>query len=177
MTTELLVSEPSEPDDFLAELDAELSALASTSTRKAQAEALKKKLANTRLSTEVRREAREEYRIIQAQIDAHQWIPTASIALFSEQTCDGCGSVHRTFLQFMEQQAYKPRPSTVRSLRVEKINLALDREVIIQPLQTHVCADCCHEHGFAFVRASFLKPAEFITTSPTYQQEDINAQG
>jgi hypothetical protein len=172
MTTDLAT----EPEDFLAELDAELSALASSSTRKAKAESLKKKLANTRLSSEVRREAREEFRILQAQIDAHQWVPISSIALFSEQTCDGCGSVHRTFLQFMEQQAYKPRPSTTRSLRVEKINLFLDREVIIQPLQTHVCADCCHEHGFAFARASFLKPAEFITASQTYQQDDLNAQ-
>lgn len=164
-------------DDFLAQLDAELTTLAETSKKASKLESLRKKSLNNFIPHEARSAAKSEYLAIQFEVEALLWKPQTSIALFSEQVCDGCGSIHRTFLQFMEQQVHVKKPSTQRWVRVTKPQALLPRESMIQPLTTHICSDCCEDHGFAISPASLrLETSTSITTSAAYLQEDLNAE-
>lgn len=163
-------------DDFLALLEAEIADASAKSKLKSDAKELKKKAHNMRLSTKARAEAAKEYREIQAIVEADQWIPIRSGALFAEQVCDGCGSIHFNFLQYMEQQRNFKNASTVRWVRVSLPNLELEKETIIQPLTTHICSDCCEDHGFDARKPTIrLMPVEgSLTVSHTYVQGDIN---
>lgn len=163
--------------DFLAELDAELAEVAAKAKKASQLEKLRKQTNNMRLPSNLRAEAKASYLALQAEADQFSWLPTTSIALFSEQLCDGCGSVHRVFLQFMELQTHRTKPSTQRWVRVSKPLSDLPRESMIQPLSTHICADCCEDHGFGISPStSRLETSTSITVSSNYIQEDINGQ-
>ncbi len=165
------------PDlDFFAELDAELATIMAKSKKAAQLKAARKKANNSRLPSATRQAAKSEFLALQSEVEASLWVPTASIALFTEQICDGCGSIHRTFLQFMELQTRVSKSSTQRWIRTSKPHPALPRETMIQPLTTHICADCCIDHGFDFHPDSTrLEISTSLTVSPNYIQEDINA--
>lgn len=166
-------------DDFFAELEAEISTAMEKVKIRKDAEAAKKKAHNMRLAPATRLEAGKVYKELSAVIEADQWAARATIALFTEQTCDGCGSVHRVFLQFMELQVLKHRPTTQRYVRVGKPAPRdfLPREVMIQPHHTHVCYECCEDHGFDPSLAAQLQTVTSAAApSATYFQEDINAE-
>ena len=164
-------------DDFLAQLDAELSAQTAKSAKVKQLETLRQKAENLHVPSSVRGPAKAEWLTLSSELDTYIWQALSTSALFTEQTCDGCGSIHRTFLQFMEHQVHKTKPSTSRWVRVAKPQPSLPRETLIQPLSTHLCSDCCEDHGFAFAPTTRrLHLSESLTTSPLYHQDDLNAQ-
>lgn len=165
-------------DDFFAELEAEIATHTAKAKLKSDAEAARKKAHNTRLSPAARAEAASTYKELSAIVEAEQWGAVSTVALFTEQTCDGCGSVHRVFLQYMEVQAMIRKPSTQRWVRISKPvpEEVLPRETLIQPHRTHICSHCCEDHGFALEAASHLPVSQSaLSVSQTYLQEDINA--
>jgi len=161
--------------DFFAELDAEIAVALKQSSLKSGAEAERRKSLNPRLDALTRQQAKANFLEARALLDAELWTGIALAAMFSEQTCDGCGSVHRIFLQYMEKQHQPRKPSNKRWVRTTAPSPALPRETTVIPTITHVCADCCHEHGFDFSGATMVI-RESLAPSATYFQEDINGQ-
>lgn len=167
-------------DDFFAELEAEANKHIALAQTKAKASKLKA-MSNNRargVTTEMRTKAAEEYKELAAILAAAEWASVSTIALFSEQRCDGCGSVSRIFLQFMELQQLIRQPTTQKWVRVSRPAPAelLPRETVIQPHYTHICSDCCEDHGFSLDHPSTLAPASApVAPSASYHQEDINA--
>lgn len=164
-------------DDFFAELEADIAKHLSADKLKKDRDAARKKANTHTLPAHVRQAAGLEYKRIDQVLAAAEWQSVATVALFSEQACDGCGSTHRVFLQYMETQQLIRRPSTQRWNRVAKPTEGLPRETLIQPMTTHICAHCCEDHGFALLTADRLNRTDaVIAPSTTYTQEDINAE-
>lgn len=163
-------------DDFFAELEAEIQEATAKKVLKSDAVKLKKQANNERLNKRIREKAAAEYKAVQAITEANEWEIIQCGALFAEQSCDGCGSIHYNFLQYMQQEQ-KLRDN--RSRRWVRINLPVSGmalETIIQPLTTHICSDCCTDHGFNVKTPSIrLMPhGGALTVSAAYQQDDIN---
>jgi hypothetical protein len=169
------MTEPAE-DDFFAQLNAEIAEATAKTRLRADAEKLRKQALNMKLSTHERQRAAEDYKSIQAIVEASLWEPIKCGALFAEQTCDGCGSVHFNFLQFMQEERRVNQHKTRRWTRVPVPPIGLERETIIQPLSTHMCSDCCEDHEFNVLAPNIrLMPREgALTVSATYIQGDIN---
>lgn len=129
-------------DPFFAELEAEIADATAKSKLKADAAALRKKALNQRLDAHTRARYADDLRALQAILDANEWKPIAYGALFTEQHCDGCDTIHHTFLQYMQQEERVQNPSTKRWVRISKPNGQLPRMTIVQPIITHVCASC-----------------------------------
>lgn len=166
-------------DPFFAELEAEISAATQKSKLKADAEKLRKEANNMRLSAVTRARAAEDFKSLQSILEATSWIPIAVGALFTEQHCDGCDTIHHTFLQYMQQEQKVNNPTTKRWVRLAvPENNNLPRETIVQPVITHMCAACAAEHGFDVHAPSIrLMPSlGTLTVSNTYVQGDINEQ-
>ena len=166
-------------DDFFAELEADIAKYVEADKLKRDRDAAKKRANTMTLSSAARARAAEEYKALNEILAAQEWASISTIALFTEQTCDGCGSIHRVFLQYMELQQMIRKPTTQRWVRVSKPapEHLLPRESLLQPTTTHICADCCEDHGFMLLTASRLAPREdVLVPSFTYHQEDINAQ-
>jgi hypothetical protein len=165
-----------EVDPFFAELEAEIEQATKASRLKSDAAALKKQALNMRLSTRERQRAAEEYKSLQTIIDATLWQPLRAGALFTEQTCDGCGSVHYNFLQYMQEECRVAKPADRRWIRVGMPMDGLPTDTILQPLKTHICSDCCTDHGFDvnLPNIRLMPRGEALTVSPTYVQGDIN---
>ena len=164
------------PDlDFFAELDTEISKHQSKAQLHLNVDKAKKSMHNMKATPEYRSRAREEYREAQALLDLELWMRQAAIAMFTEQKCDGCGSTHRIFLQYMHREVLVRRPTSIRWVRTMTIDRLLPRESLIQTHHTHICADCCLDHGFAVEAQASIGNALFAP-SPTYEQEDLNAQ-
>lgn len=163
-------------DTFFADLEAEISAVTAKTKLKADAAKLKKTAHNMRLSPAERQAAATEFREIQAIVEADDWAPIRFCALFTEQSCDGCGSVHYTFLQYMQEEESTRSKSARRWIRTSMPVANLPRETIIQPLTTHICSDCCADHGFNVKAPEIrLMPREGnLTVSANYTQGDIN---
>jgi len=164
--------------DFLAELDAEIAA----ATNKTKLEANKKKLLaktkNKNLSWDELMEARAKLAEVDKILDSIIWTPMAAVAFFVQQDCDACGSTHRLFLQHMEKQSTGKANPTTRWTRVRRPNPDLPTEVVIQQSKTHICADCCEDFGFRLPdgEVKFISTDAPFTISPTYEQEDLNAE-
>ena len=164
-------------DDFFAELEADIAKHISATKLKQDRDAARKKANTHTLPASVRQAAAAEYKQIDQVLAAAEWTSVSTVALFTEQVCDGCGSTHRVFLQYMETQQLIRRPSTQRWNRVTKPTEGLPRETLIQPMTTHICASCCEEHGFALLTADRLNRTNAVVApSMTYTQEDINAE-
>jgi hypothetical protein len=164
-------------DDFFAELEAEIASATKVSNLKAQAANARKTAATMKLPPKVRADALAEFKELQAILEASEWTSISTIALFSEQRCDGCGSISRAFLQFMELQQLIRKPSTQKWVRIARpvAEDILPRETMVQPHYTHICPDCCDDHGFVLADASELHSTPFpIAPSQTYIQEDLN---
>lgn len=167
-----------ETDPFFAELDAEIADATAKSKLKTDAAALRKQSLNMRLSSHTRARAAADLRSLQAILDATAWRAITYGALFTEQHCDGCDTIHRSFLQYMQQEEKLSNPSTKRWIRIARPNGAkLPRETIVQPIITHMCASCAPEHGFEVDAPSIRLLPSFgtLTVSSTYEQGDINA--
>lgn len=163
-------------DDFFASLDAEI-ALHTQKKQIRKDAASAKKIAMNRAVTEVARlAALREWRELQALIDVDLWKPIGYVGMFTEQVCDGCGSVHRMFLQHMEQQQSRTRASDKRFVRVPKPEGNLPRSAVVRLHRTHICPDCCDDHGYFLDDAIVATGNLPIAISPTYEQGDINAQ-
>jgi hypothetical protein len=163
-------------DNFFAELDAEIAQVLAKTNLKTKAAELKRQAFDRTVGQRVRERAMAEWKSIQSFIEAEVWRPVATMAMFTEQQCDGCGSVHRVFLQYMERQAHINRRMGERYTRVSIPNSELRRETLIQPHRTHICADCCEDHGFGleFAMSLSISPTA-LSISETYLQGDINA--
>ena len=162
-------------NDFFAELEADIAKYVEAAKLKKDRDAAKKRANTVTLPSAVRARASEEYKALNAILAAQEWGAVKTQALFTEQTCDGCGSTHRVFLQYMELQQMIKHPSTQRWVRVSRPKSDLPRETLLQPMVTHICADCCEEHGFGLLTGTrLLARQDCLTTSSTYQQEDIN---
>lgn len=164
-------------DDFFAELEAEIASATATAALKAKAAEARKTAATMRLPSATRAAAQAEFKELSALLDASLWTSVSTIALFSEQRCDGCGSVSRTFLQFMELQQLIRKPTTQKWVRISRpvSEDILPREAMVQPHVTHICPDCCEDHGFVIDQASELRSTAFpVAPSQTYIQEDLN---
>lgn len=163
-------------DDFFAQLEAEIAEATKASKLKADRDAAKKRANTMTLPTAARQRAAEEYRQLTAALAASEWTAISTVAMFTEQSCDGCGSTHYVFLQYMELRQLIRKPTTQQWVRVTKPNDELPRETLLQPMITHICSHCCEDHGFALLKASRLAPRkDTLAPSFTYDQEDINA--
>jgi hypothetical protein len=141
---------------------------------------LAKNARNFRLGAAERQRAAEDLKSLNAILEATMWEPVSIVALFTEQHCDGCDTVHHTFLQYMQQESKLNQPTTKRWIRLDvPPDNSLPRETVVQPIVTHMCAACAPEHGFDVEAPTMrLMPSlGTITVSPTYQQGDINVQG
>lgn len=165
-------------DDFFAELEAEIASANAKRALKSDAAKLKRQATNERLSAITRKRAAEEYRAVQEIAEANQWEVTQCGALFAEQSCDGCGSIHYNFLQYMQQEAMVRKPSSTRWTRIPLPVAGMELQTIIQPLTTHICSDCCQDHGLNVLAPNIrLMPiGGALTVSATYQQNDINGE-
>lgn len=168
----------SEDFDLFAELENEIAAATAKKALKSDAAKLKKQALNPRVSKRVRENAAAEFKAVQAIVEANQWEVIRCGALFAEQACDGCGSVHFNFLQYMqeEQPISGNRSRARRWVRVSLPIPGVPIETIIQPLTTHICSDCCEDHGFN-IHAPTIKllPRDSgLTVSAGYTQGDIN---
>ena len=163
-------------DDFFAELEAEIATATVRSKLKTSAVKLKRDAMNTRLSARARKQASDEYKAIQDIVEENQWKTRGFYAMFTEQACDGCSSVHHTFLQYMREEWLERKPSTKRWVRAGS-PYGVILGTIIQPLKTHICSYCCEEHGFNIATPSMKLMAHnsMLTVSNSYSQEDINA--
>ena len=161
-------------DDFFAMLEAEIASAKSKAQLKSERDLAKKRANSPGLSTAARQRAAAEYKEISEILAAEEWRAETTSALFAEQSCDGCGSVHRVFLQFMETQVQISRPSTRRWVRVSAPRSDLPRDVMVQKSITHICPDCASDHGF-ISETQVLVRDETLSPSTTYIQEDINA--
>ncbi len=163
-------------DDFFDLLNAEIAVAVAKTKLKSDATKLRKTAHNMRISPERRAEAAAEFKAIQAIVEANEWEIMRSAAMFTEQSCDGCGSVHHNFLQYMQEERKVRDRRTRRWIRAERPVSGLECETIIQPLATHICSDCCDDHGFNVHAPTIrLLPREgALTVSPTYYQGDIN---
>ena len=176
--TEALTQSAPDAFDFFADLDAQISATLAKSKTKADAEAARKKALNTRLPSSERLAAGKLHKELSALVEAEAWRAVSTIALFHEQTCDGCGSTHRVFVQYMEHQTLVRLASSQRWIRTSRPRGDLPREIVIQPSTTHICYHCGKDHGFdPLVSTTTYLPATTAATVPsnTYFQEDINA--
>lgn len=165
-----------EADDFFASLDAEIAQHTAKAKIKDDAAKAKARANNTRLASSARREAAKTFHELSALIESDLWSKLSTIALFVDQQCDGCGSRHRVFLQYMEKHCMTRNPSTTHFVRVAKPDPTLPREVLCQPAITHICADCCNEHGFDLNASGTIDFGGQLSPSKDYEQEDINAQ-
>lgn len=162
--------------DIFDELNLEIEKALEKGKLKKKAAELKKQAFDTTVGRRVRERAMLEYRETLALIEIESWRPVGTSALITEQLCDGCGSIHRVFLQYMEIQQHKTKPSARRWVRVSIPAPALPREVVIQQNKTHICPDCCDEHGFDLSTASFLGVGPMtLAVSDNYIQGDLNA--
>ena len=164
-------------DDLFAELDAEITAAVAKKKLKADAPKLKKQAHNLRLSPRQREQAAADFKAVQSIVEANQWEVARCGALFTQQSCDGCGSINYNFLQYMQEE-FKVRDNRSRRwIRVTRPVEGLPLETIIQPLKTHICSDCCEDHGLNVLMPSIiLMPISgSLTVSSAYTQGDINA--
>ena len=164
--------------DFLAELDAEIAAVASKTKLESDKKKLLAKSKNRNLAWEEVLRLRAELAEVDKILDSIVWTPISAVAFFVQQDCDACGSTHRLFLQHMEKQSTGKANPTTRWTRVKRPNSDLPTEVVIQQSKTHICADCCEDFGFHFPSAEikFISTEAPFTISPTYEQEDLNAE-
>ena len=162
-------------DDFFDELNAEIEKALAKSKLKDDAAKAKKLAFDRTVGRRVREKAIAEWQTLQAILEAEQWTPVSVVAMFSEQHCDGCGSTHRLFLQYMEQQNNIRKSAGKRWIRVAYPSQLLPHEVMIQPHRTHICPDCCEDHGFHLSQATPLTlSTSALNISETYLQGDIN---
>ncbi len=163
--------------DIFAELDAEIAVASKKANIKSTMEANRKKASNMFLAKPQREAAKALYLEALALSEAQSWRLEASCALFTVQTCDGCGSTHTLFLQFMEKFSLIRLPTTVRWQRVPALRDGLPRRTIIQNHKTSICGDCATDHGFFYDEPmNFMLPDNLsLSPSATYTQEDVNA--
>lgn len=147
-------------DDFFASLEAEIEAATKASKLRADREAAKRRANNMRAPLETRAKAKAEFQALDAELQAQDWHRVKTVALFSEQTCNNCGSTHRVFLQYMELRQLIRKPTTQHWARVSHPSEDLPRETLIQPSTSPICSNCCEDHGFAFEEAPRLRPAK-----------------
>ena len=166
------------PDEIFAELDAEIALVAKNTSIKSNAEINRRKSLDIRRPKADRDVSKALYLEAVAIQEANAWLVEASCAMFTHQYCDGCGSSHWVFLQFMEKLSLIRLPTTVRWQRVPALRDGFPRETIIQNHKTHICSHCASDHGFT-LEGTFgtldLSSAEPFGISPTYYQEDANA--
>lgn len=162
-------------DDFLLELDKELSAATSRSRLQSDLAKTRGKLISSTVSAEAKVALRDEYAHLSEELNKILWRPIASVAFFAVQTCDYCASSHQTFLSHMQRQASVTNKTVMRWVRAPKPIPDLPTEVIKQVTTTHICADCCHEFGFDLSSAEikFSKYSEPFSVSVDYLQEEM----
>jgi hypothetical protein len=164
--------------DFLAELDAEIAKVSSKADLTTKRKKAMSALYNPRSTSSAKAKAKASLEGINAQLAAIIWKPEASVAFFVEQSCDGCGSVHRMFLQYMQREVTWKTAVTTRWSRVNRPSPSLPREVIVQATETHVCGDCMEDHGFDYTTAEikFISHSDPFVASPDYVQEELEEE-
>lgn len=165
-----------ETDPFFDELNREIAEATAKSRLKADAAKLKKQSNNMRISPAERQAAAAEFRTIQSIVEANEWEAVKCAAMFTQQHCDGCDSIHYTFLQYMQEEEKVRDRHSRRWMRIELPATRLPKETIIQPLVTHICSNCAPDHGFNIDAPEIrLMPSiGSLTVSHNYIQGDIN---
>lgn len=167
-------------EDFFASMDAAISKVTAKSKLLDRKKKLQTDLNPARHMTTTTRDAlKRELHEVSAELERIQWLAIGSIALFTSQHCDNCGSNHSMFLQHMQEQVTSSGPRVTRYARVGRPASDLPRRVVIQPTVTHVCADCCGEFGFdlAMAEIKFAEFSEPFAVSKTAVQEEIEDHG
>lgn len=133
--------------DLLTELDAFLSNSSTKAKLEAKKDSLLKKANNRYSTTEARRQAKANLSSVLEELHQIQWKPTASVALFVEQSCS-CGSTHQIFLQFMLEEQTISRPKVTRFSRITQTIPGLPAKSLKQRSSTNICPDCADAQGF-----------------------------
>lgn len=162
-------------DDFLLALDRELSATVSKAKLQSDLAKTRNKLISNAVSSEAKIQLRSEYAHLSEELNKILWRPIASVALFSIQHCDNCASKHQTFISYMQRQESIQTKGIMRWIRMSKPISGLLTEVIKQVTITHICADCCAEHGFDITlgEVKFSRHSEAFSVSIDYVQEEL----
>lgn len=163
-------------DPFFAELDA---LIAPVAKKQALLDRQKKIRADLRPNRHIKANVREslsnELGEIARELELIQWLPQASVAMFSIQHCDNCGSDHSAFLGHFTRQITSAGAICQRWVRITKPDSSLPKEVIKQATVTHVCIDCVEEFGYDFAagQVKLAGNSEPFAVSMKYQQEEI----
>jgi len=142
--------------DILSQLDAELAKVSKKSALETERLRLSKKLQDKRIGSEQRTTLRAQLTSVAAELDLIRWRIISAVALFTTQQCDNCGSTHRVFLQFMEEQRTIRAPFVYRYVRVAKPTADLPTKVLNQLKTTHICADCCSDFDYNLNDATLI---------------------
>lgn len=162
--------------DILSQLDAELAKVSKKSALETERLRLSKKLQDRRIGDEQRQTLRAQLSSVSAELDLIRWRVESSVALFTTQQCDNCGSTHRVFLQFMEEQRTIRAPFVYRYVRVAKPTSGLPTKVLNQLKTTHICADCCSDWSYDLNAATLiLGHVEQLNIAPNYEPADLNS--
>lgn len=162
--------------DILSQLDAELAKVSKKSALETERLRLSKKLQDRRIGDEQRQTLRAQLTSVSAELDLIRWRIESSVALFTTQHCDNCGSTHRVFLQFMEEQRTIRSPFVYRYVRVAKPTSGLPTKVLNQLKTTHICADCCSDWAYDLGNATLiLGHIEQLNIAPNYEPADLNS--
>lgn len=166
-------------DDFLADLMKEVQKTTEEALLKSKVVDLQKKIRDRRFSDEKKLELLSDLGEAQARLQVIMWRPLANVAFFTTQKCDGCGSEHSVFLQYMQRQETTSGAKVSRYQRVSRPHPELPNEVIKQVTETHVCVDCCEDHGFTMSAAvskfqrNMLSDTRPFSVSSGYVQEEV----
>lgn len=162
--------------DILSQLDAELAKVSKKSALETERLRLSKKLQDRRIGDEQRQTLRAQLSSVSVELDLIRWRVESSVALFTTQHCDNCGSTHRVFLQFMEEQRTIRAPFVYRYVRVAKPTSGLPTKVLNQLKTTHICADCCSDWSYDLNTATLiLGHVEQLNIAPNYEPADLNS--
>lgn len=163
--------------DILAQLDQELAKVSKKSALETERLRLSKKLQDRRLGEDQRTTLRAQLTSVSVELDLIRWKILRSVALFTTQHCDNCGSTHRVFLQFMEEQATIRTPLVYRYVRVAKPTAGLPTKVLNQLKTTHICADCCADFDYDINDATLiLGHVEQLNIAANYEPADLNPE-
>jgi len=100
---------------------------------------------STKLSSDEREAIQQSVRSWEVK---REWLPQASVVMFSRQQCQGCGEFHKTFLGFFQRQTHKHTKVDRWIASTKPTDTSLARESKYQDSHCELCEDCAELMGY-----------------------------
>ena len=127
-------------DDGFDDLNALLDRAMSAKEDAAKIKLARSLLARGKLPVEERNATKK---LIEQWDLAREWLPTASVQMFSTQTCTACGGTHHHFMGIYQRQVHRHNTRLCRWILSDAIaNKGLPFEAKCEESFAPVCADC-----------------------------------